>query len=223
MFMSAYGFFNKVPNRFGSRLQVKALMWLGGINIAFGLFFKILPMATGFGPALLPLIVPELSMVQANAERSLPLQAFWMTSPFWETVLSILVQITFWVQPVLIACFLWTCGKILKEERIDEKAQSLGEMAAGVYFIWFAHLMIGIAGTTDVLLTVLKVIYILGMGFFIGFLAYFAVMLNQTRVILDKLIADTEAEEKKSGKKKKSRRLFPGRDEDEEDEEDYDD
>src|SRR4029079_16024602 len=98
MFIAAYGFFRSVPERFGSRGMVKGMMVLGFINLTFGLLGKLLPMASNFGPALLPLVAPEVTLAAANVERSVPLQCFWMHSPFWETILCLIVQLCFWVE-----------------------------------------------------------------------------------------------------------------------------
>lgn len=229
MFLTAYFYFREVPDRFGSKGQAKALIIIGIINLTFGLFCRLLPMSTNFGPSLIPLTLPEVAMTEANTERLMPLHVFWMHTPFWETLLSLIVQLVFWTEPILIAVFVWTCGKILQEDQIEEQAHGLSMLAGGVYFIAFAYIMVSLAGTSAVLLSVLKVVYILYLGFFIGYIIRFAVVLNNARAILDQLIEDSEAAERKSGKKKKSGKLFRDEDEeedydeDEEDDDDYDD
>ncbi|MFO0969199.1 MAG: hypothetical protein U0793_26895 [Gemmataceae bacterium] len=226
MFIAAYGFFAKVPNRFGSRGMLKGMMVLGIINVSIGIIGKLLPMAVNFGPALIPLVAPEVALTAANVERALPLHVFWMHSPFWETFICLLAQLTFWVELILIGVFIWNCGKILQEEYIEQTGRTLSELAGGVYFIEFAYLMMSIAGASDVLVATLRVMYMVWIGFFVGYLIYFAVNLNNCRLMIEKLVNDTLAEEKKTGKKKRMLKLAGGDEEDEDeydDEDDYDD
>ena len=223
MFLCSYFFFRTIPHRFGSQQLLKGMMILSGVNLFFGLFFRLLPAATGFGAALIPLIVPEVPMNTGNIERALPLHVFWMHSPFWETLLSLIVHLAFWVEPVLIAVLIWTFGKILKEYQMEEQGEGLAELAAGVYFIFFAYLMLSLAGTSVVLVTMLQVTYFVWVGFMTGFLIRFAVVLNNTRVALEKLIEDTEADVRAGGKKKRTGGLDRGEEDEDDDEMDEDD
>jgi len=223
MFFVSYFFFRTIPHRYGSGQLLKGMMVLSGINVLLSLFCRLLPAATNFGPALIPLVVPEVPMNTSNIERVLPLQLFWMHSPFWESFLTLLVQVAFWTEPVLIGVLIWTCGKILKEHTMEEQGHGLAEMAAGVYFIGFAYTMISFAGTSVVLIVMLQVIYLVWIGFILGYLIRFALVLNNTRILLDKLIESTVAEERATGKKKKTGGLRREGDEDEEEDEDDDD
>jgi phage FluMu protein Com len=226
MFLAAYGFFRYVPERFGSRQLVRAMTILCCVNLVFGAVARLIPLATDFGPKLFPAVLPEVAMSALNIERMMPLDIMWMHSPFWETVLSLIVQLSFYTEPLLIAVFLWNCGKILQEDYIEESAQTLTQLGGGVYFIAFAYVMLSLAGTSDVLVILLRVIYMVWIGFFVGYLIYFAVVLYNTGQLIDKLVADTVAEERATGKKKRSGGLSQDEDEEEDGEdedEEYDD
>lgn len=222
MFISSYYYFRNIPDRYGIRTLIKGVIFLGFFNLTVGLFLKVIPMATGFGPTLFPLFAPEMPMGNSNIERLQPIHASWMYSPFWEMLLSLILQLCFFAEPFLVGVILWSAARILQEDVLEEQCHGLTMLAGGVYFIQFSYLILSLTGTSEVLVNFLIVTYILGLGFLIGFIIRFAVVLNNFRLKVEKLVADTLAEERKTGKKKKTRRLFPSADEEEEDEDEDD-
>jgi hypothetical protein len=70
-------------------------------------------------------------------------------------------------EPVLIAVFLRACAISMKLLDLDETAQSLMKLGLGQCFIQVAWILCAICGTSQVLLIVLRILYALGVGFFL--------------------------------------------------------
>ena len=113
----------KVPDRFGTQGQLKALLALCAINLFVVLLFKLIPVLGVSNYFLVPYALPEVSLVDANIDRDPLLWIFWSPSPFWEMILEVIFLCAFYGVPVLIGVFLWSIGMSLKEDPIIRQGQ----------------------------------------------------------------------------------------------------
>jgi hypothetical protein len=156
-----------VPNRYGTKMQVGLLIGLAGINALFGLVFKLLPMFGLWEWTIMPLVAPEIAMGVMNQERMETALNFWSPVPALDVIISIMVLFLQYFEPVLIAIFLRGCAISMKLPDLDETAQSLMKLGLGQCFIQVAWILCAICGTSQVLLIVLRILYALGVGFFL--------------------------------------------------------
>ena len=204
-----------VPDVNGAPGQVRALLWLAGINIFFNVIFKLLPLLGAMNYALVPWFTPELCLIDANADRSLPIHVFWLRSPFFETLLSILVMLTYYAEPVLFAVFVWTIGVAFREPPVEEVGVGVVEITFGVAFTMLAYYLLSITGTSSVLLIVLRLGYGLWVLFTVILIIRFVMAITKTRDMMYQYIEAAREERAAKG-------LGLSDDEEEEEEEDED-
>jgi DNA-directed RNA polymerase subunit RPC12/RpoP len=176
------------PREFGARGQVMAGLILAGVNFLLILVFQLLPLTGLIRYTLIPYLAPEVAMMQANVERVDPIHVAWSSVPLLDGFLAFLFQMLLLVQPVLIACFLRSIAKALKIESLQEKAEGLIRLALGTAFVWLAYLLLMNSGSSDVLLLVLRAIYLLGTGFFVGELITLTFVLLRSRVSIEQVL-----------------------------------
>jgi len=184
-----------VPDRFGTRSQVKALIVLGCINLFVILVFKLLPTLGVIGYGLMALISPAAAMGDINIDRQTPLLVFWCFSPFWDMTFVVILLILLYLEPILMGLFLWSVGISIRELDLEEAGLGLAKIGFGVLFTMLAYLIVGAAGTSEVLITVLRVVFILWVGFTAGWIYRFVRTLLQLRDVLDKRIFGVEYED----------------------------
>ena len=92
-----------VPNRFGAKGILIALLAVGGFNLIFHLVFKLLPLTGVMDFTLLMYVTPELAIIDGNIERITPLPAFWSYSPFWEILFALILTLLSFTEPLLFA------------------------------------------------------------------------------------------------------------------------
>ncbi len=173
-----------VPNRFGTIAQLTTLLSLGGWNTLAVLGLMVLPAVGAYQYYLVPLLTPEVVLTEYNIERSLPLNVLWMSYPFFESLLNIVVQFLYYLEPVVGAVFLWSVGLAIKEPKVEESAQTLVNMGLGTFFLLVAFHMLSVTGTTPVLVLVLRVLYCLWYAFLLLFILSYASLLLKTRDLL---------------------------------------
>lgn len=187
--ITGYGLLTAVPPRFGTRGQAIALLVVGSVNLIFVLVFKLLPVTGAMNYTLVPYLVPEVAMMDANTDRLVPVHLFWCAAPFWEMFLTFLVMFSFFAEPIMVLVFLRACGLSLRdEEYLQPTAISLLRLAFGQAFIMMAYYMFSMCGTSDVLLWVLRVTYGIWLGFFTGFLIWYCLVLLRSRAVIQKFL-----------------------------------
>jgi hypothetical protein len=121
----------------------------------------------------------------------------------------------------MIGVFLRACGKALKSEDLEARAMTVMNLGFSQLYIQIAWIMLALCGTSEVLLTVLRVVYTIGMGFFIGQLIYTIFVLFTVRGVVFTQLGD-EAEEILSRVEAEEETQTHEDDEEEDEEEDED-
>ena len=209
IFVMSYLVLLASPPRFGAKGQAKALIFMALVNASIVVLFRLLPLLSGF-LIITPFYSPEIPMVAANAEREVPLHVFYCGWPALEMIATLLFVCSLATESVLAAIYLHTVGLSLKEEGLRESASSLVNNGLGAGFVLICYYLLSMTGTSDVLISLLQLTFLLGTGLQALFLVRFIMLLNKTRDVLKKRIEerDREADDKE--------------DEDDEDD-DYDD
>jgi hypothetical protein len=156
-----------VPNRFGTRLQLFVLLGLALVNALLLIIFKFLPLFGVIRFAIIPLIMPEVSMLEMNVERTESLESFWLRVPVIEAYLAILVTLLAYLELALIATFARTVGKSIKSEELEARGLTAMSLAFSQVFIQTAWLMASWCGTSQVLVWALRFTYTVGAGFLV--------------------------------------------------------
>jgi uncharacterized Zn finger protein (UPF0148 family) len=195
----------KVPPRYGAFGQVLVCIILAVLNFLFMFFFKLLPVMGIIGWFMIPFVVPEIAMTEYNDNRTIPIAVMW-TGPGWPAflvnILNLLVKFCFYLQPTFGCIFLWSVGRHLKDERIEQQAKGLTQMSLGTFFIMFLFHMVSLCGASGVLVLILRMLYTLWVGFLLLFLISYAVMLWKVRGVLWRKLHPENVlqEDKKPGK-----------------------
>lgn len=209
-----YGFCLPVPPRFGTKGQALTLLILGSLNIIFTVVFRLLPAFGVMDYALVPVLAPEVALIDGNLEREVPLPVLLSPLPMLDYLLSLVVLGTFFLEPVVIGIFVRSIALSMRDEKLQERGDGMIRLGLGSAFVWLSYMMIMVTGSSDVLLWLLRLVYLLGLGFFLGQLAWFAYAVQQTPPMIQKEMDMDEAG---------APRPVPaggGREEDDEDEDD---
>jgi hypothetical protein len=187
--VAGYGICVVVPNRHGTRGMAIALLSIGVVNLILAAVFRLLPLVGAMGYAMPPLVGAEVPMLDANMQRTDPLHVFWSGAPVVEVLMAILIQLLGYADLILFPVFLRGVTISLKGERLDETCMSLVMLALGQVFIQIAFPLLAVTGTSEVLLWVLRVVYVLGMCFFLGQLIWYLFILLQGRKLIASRLA----------------------------------
>jgi hypothetical protein len=211
----------KVPDRYGTQGQIKALLGIGIGNILVILIFKLLPALGALNYVLVPYALPEVSMMDANIDRDPTLWVFWSGSAFWEMILTVVLLGFFYAQPVLMGVFIWSVGMALREDPIIEKGQTVVVLAFGIAFAFLSFQLLSMTGTSAVALIILRAIYGLWTGFTILLLVQMPLTFRATRSVLQKYLDGAEMKdeddapaEEETRRKRKAKRARVEEDED---------
>jgi hypothetical protein len=121
-------------------------------------------------------------------------------------------------------------AKGLKSYELEERALTAMKLAFSQIYVQIAWMLLALCGTSEVLLIVLRFIYMIGMGFFIGQMIYTILMLFSVRSVVYQQLGDEaqrlleeedEVDEDERDTLKRKKRT-PDEDEEDEDEEDED-
>jgi hypothetical protein len=220
LLMTGYVICLQVPDRYGTRFQVLVLLALAGANAFFGLIFKLLPLLGLWEWTILPLVAPEVAMVTMNQERLESLLNFWSPVPALDIPIAVVVTFLFYLEPVMIAVFIRGCALSMKVNELEQTSHSLIQMGLGVAFINLSWLLCANCGTSVVLLGVLRVLYLLGIGFFTGQLCWTIVVLLGMPAVVEDLLGDDAAKlDEEEEEEEEEPRAKKRKDEDEEEEE----
>lgn len=149
------------PKDMGGKGQLITLYSLAGLNFVFGFFFVLLPVVGAYSYCIMPWTGAELAMAEFNMERSLPLHIFWAFAPFWETLFAFVLTTLIYLEPIMIAYFTWTVACTLKEEAFADVALGAVKMGFAVLYIMLAYQLLALAGTSPVLVMVLRILYVM--------------------------------------------------------------
>ena len=122
-----------VPKHHGTLGQLVTMMVLGGFNLLAYLFFRLLPTTGLYQYFLIPYFIPEVMFTEYNMECVYPFFMLWSPSPFWESLLSVFLMFMYYLQPIMGAIFVWSCGTILKDKRLEEQASGVTTTGFGQY------------------------------------------------------------------------------------------
>jgi hypothetical protein len=179
-----------VPDRFGTRLQLKVLLGLTFFNAIFLVVFKLLPMLGVIRYVNLPFMAPQVVMLEMNAERCETLLTTWLRSPLLEVYASILMTFLLFLEPALIATFIYAVSKSIKSDELEGSSLIAVKLAFAQIFIQVAWLMTSLCGSTVVLLWSLRAIYVLGFCFFVGQLVFTTILLFKVAPTVEEQLGD---------------------------------
>lgn len=229
LWMTAMFKFQAAPDRFGMRLMPRMLVWVLGINIVVILFLQLLPLCRAYRYVNVPLVAPEIALGEGNIERIFPLHIYWTGAPFWEMFLTFFLQFLFYLPAGLIAVWMWSAAKHLKDDIQEEKSSALSQGAFGTYFILFTYMCLTVVGTSEVMVLILRIVYLLWSGFFLGYAIWFILRVKDFQQNLDKLLEDNPVQEKDEEEDEDDeddrprRRRYDDDDDDEDEDDEYDD
>jgi hypothetical protein len=206
-----YGICLAVPPRFGTVGLVYTLLALGSVNLVLTIVFRLLPTFGVMDYVLIPVAVPEIPWLDANIERELPLSVSLTALPFLDYTLSFLVLGVYFLEPVVLGMFVRAIALSMKAEELEEVGTGMVRLGLGVAFIWLGYMTVMVTGSSEVLLWLLRVVYVLGTTFFLGQLAWFAVEVMKIPPLIQSELDVTEIETEEKRK-----------DEDEDEDEDED-
>jgi hypothetical protein len=201
-----------VPDRFGTRLQLKVIFSLALLNIISLIVFKLLPLFGVIRYTLLPFVMPEVAMLEMNAERTESLLGFWLKSPVLEVYLATLLTLLHYLEPAMIATFVHSVGMAVKSEGLEVNGLKAMKLSFSQLFIQAIWLMASVCGTSVVLLWTLRFVYTIAVGFFAYQMIFTITTLLSISAVVEEQLGD-EADQPASGQVE---------DEDEEPEEDED-
>ena len=182
--VGGYAFCLSVPRRFGAYGQTITSMILAFFNFIFMFFFKVLPVCGAFAWIMIPYVTPEICMMEYNMERIVPINIMWSAAPFWENFLNLIFKFVFYLQPTFGCIFLWSIGKSIKEESIEQGGRGMTQMSLGTFFILFCFHMLSMCGATPVLVWVLRVFYTVWFCFLFLFMVQYAMLIMKARALL---------------------------------------
>jgi hypothetical protein len=155
------------PERYGTRLQLFTLIGLAMANLFFLLIFKLLPMFGLYTYTIIPFAVPEVVMMEMNAERVETIGTFWMRWPMLEYPWAIIMTILLYLEPAMIAVFLNSVSMGIKSHTLEKRSNAAMQLGFSQIFIQVVWLMAALCGTSIVLLWVLRFVYAIGVFFFL--------------------------------------------------------
>lgn len=188
MWAAGYGFCVAVPRRYGMFGQVIGLLGLAGINIILIFSLKLLPVLGVHNYVLIPYVVPEIVMTEYNFERIVPIHILFSAEPFWEHLLALFVRGIQYFEPTLMCIFIWSVGVAIKSPEIEAGGKRMTYWGLGTLFALLCFHVLSLAGGSNVLVTVLRVIYTCWYCFLLGFILNFSLVLMKTRSVLDEKI-----------------------------------
>jgi hypothetical protein len=165
---------------------------LAGINLIVQAVFKLLPVAGAMEYTLVPLVAPEITMTRANIERLQPLHVFWSDIPLLEMIAALVIQVLYFLEPVLFCLYLRAVAYSIREDRLEGRANGLILMALGTLFGLVSFYLMSVTGTSEVLVLVLCGLYVLWVGFLLGQLGWYVVVLHWTRTVIANKLAEEE-------------------------------
>ncbi len=179
-----------VPDRFGTRFQLKVLLALAFVNALVVVAFMLLPMLGAHRYVNLPFLAPEVAMMEMNGERTETLVTAWLHMPLLDVFSAVLMTFLQYLEPALIATFVHAVGKAIKSDDLEAGGLIAIKLAFSQIFIRVVWLMASLCGTSLVLLWALRAIYLIGVGFFIGQMIYTVRLLLGIAAVVEDQLGD---------------------------------
>ena len=161
--------------------QLISLFTLSGSNFLFAFFLIFLPLVGAYSYVLMPLWGTEMAMCYFNQDRSTPLHIFWSYAPFWEELLTLIVLVCRYGEPIMMAYFVWTVAAALKDEPLEKMAQGTFQMGLAILFLLIAFNLFSLTGNSPVLVRVLRILYLMWYVFMIGWILRMVGMVAKCR------------------------------------------
>jgi hypothetical protein len=181
-----------VPRRFGTKGLALATLIVAAVNLIAAVIFQLLPGLGVMKWSLVPLVGRELPLLSANEERIFPLHMLWGPPPYLQILLSVFILAVSYGELIMFPLFLRAVGKSLKSERLEESALTLTRLGLSQIFVQVAYQMMAMTGSSDVLGWVLRTVYAVGLGFFIGQLTYYIIVLVKSRALIQTVLDQEE-------------------------------
>ncbi len=162
---AAYGFFITAPSRHGERGLAIAGVSVTTFNLFVVLFLQLLPVTGALTYFPIPFITPEIALVSANIERTQPIHLTWSWAPFWEVLMAIILHVSLLSEIAIYSVFVRSCGLSLKDEHIEGRPIGLTRLSLGIVFMQVTYLLLFNTGTTEVLINLLRVVFLLTVCF----------------------------------------------------------
>jgi DNA-directed RNA polymerase subunit RPC12/RpoP len=178
---TGYGFCLVVPDRFGTRALAITALSVAAVNLLITLFFRLLPVTETYDYVLIQLIAPEVSMLSVSIGRLDPIQVTWSIEPFSESFWALICHLVQFAEPILFCIFLRGVALTLKDDILEKKTHTLIRLGMGVAFIYTSFFLLTNAGTSEVLINLLRAVYLLFMGFYIWYLTWCIMVLFASR------------------------------------------
>jgi hypothetical protein len=186
----AYIVYIQVPPRYGTRGLAIALTVMAVVNLVLLIVLRLLPLAGVISYVLTPVYAMELPMLSSNIARLIPLHVVWLHIPMLEMFFGVLIMVLASLEAVVGCAFIRAVGISLRDEGTDKKGHGLMKLGMGTLFFLLFYQMAALAGTSEVLVGVLRVLYWLGTCFLLGYLVWYVAALFQTRTMIAKRLKD---------------------------------
>ncbi len=183
-----YGMCLSVPDRYGTKALIITSMSIVGVNFLVTLFLQLLPMLGAYNYCMIPLLFPELGMASGNANRLIPLQYIWGVAPFWEGIAGLIFQVLTYAELVIFAIFLRAVALTIQDEKMEPPADALIRLGLGVIFCLLAFQLFINAGTSEVMIILLRIIYIIMTAFVLWLLIWLIQFSIFTRGRIERVI-----------------------------------
>jgi hypothetical protein len=184
-----------VPNRLNMFGQLIASLVVGFFNAVIMLVFRFLPVVGLMGYVMIPFVTPEISMTEYNMDRLVPIIVMWSDAPYWESFLTIIFRLLFYLQPTILCSFIWSVGITIKEDTIVRNARGGAQLCLGTLFILIGFHLLSLCGATPVAVIVLRIFYGLWFAFSLMTIAQLASVIVKTRALLyEKIYPKNELE-----------------------------
>jgi hypothetical protein len=188
--MTAFGYATWLggPSQLGMRRLSMAGLAVAGASFLVIFLFKFLPLTMLIRYIMIPFLAPEVAMLTANGDRIDPIHITWSGAPFVEVFFALLFHMVLLAEPVLIAVYLRSAAQALKIESLQETTDGVIRLGLGTAFINLCYFLLMNAGCSPPLLLVLRAIYLLGTGFFLGLLLWLAFVLLRSRDSIERVL-----------------------------------
>ena len=181
------------PDRYGIRLQLMVLFALAFFDFLFLVVFKLLPICGAYRYITLPIALPEVAMVEMNADRIESIFTFWLSYPVLEAIAGVLVMVTNYLGPAVIATLVHSVAMSIKSEKLEAEALITMKLGYSQLFIQLAWYMMAMCGGSLVLLWLLRITYAIGAAFFVYQLILTITALIRVAPVVEEQLGDEAA------------------------------
>lgn len=182
------GFCIAAPPRYGTRGLAIATLIFSALNLLLVLFLQLLPTCGAIPYFMVQYITPEVCITETNIGRMDPLHITWSWAPFWESILALVLTTIFFAEPVLFYIFLRAAARSIRDEKMEETANTLIQLGLGVNFIFITFMLLAHSGTSEVLVNILRVVFVLATSFYLWQLIWTMIFCENCRKRIEKAL-----------------------------------